>query len=924
MRITLPTFPLTAAALAVSIAIAGCGGDSPDKLVSAAKLYLEKNDPAAATIQLKNALAKNPDLAEARFLLGKALLESGDASNAEVELRKAVDLKYSADEVAVLMARSLVARGQYKKVIDDYAQVSPATPLLKAELKTQVATAQLALGKVDEATATYAQAVAAQPDYAPALLGQARIKAGTHDLPGAMAIIDGVLAKDAKNTDALIFKAGVQMASDQGDAALQTYNQVLSIKPDHVLAHTSLIMSYMQQNKLDLAQKQLDAMKQALPKSGQTTYMQGLLAYQQKNMVLAKESAQALLKGAPNDPRALQLAGAVEFENRSDLQAQEYLSQALARAPGMEMGRRLLVRSYMRTGQTSKAIAALQPALQEQPTSAGMLSLAGEVYMQAGDAAKAEGYFAQASKLDPQNAKNRTAMAMIHVARGDASKGVGELEQIAASDSGTTADMALIAASMSQKRFDQALQAIAALQKKQPDNLVVYNLRAAALHEKGDAAGARKSLEQAVSINPAYYPAAAALARLDLLDKKPEDAAKRFDTVLAKDPKNVQALLSLAELRSRAGAKSDEVVDLIKKAIAASPSEPTPRVALVSYYLSQKDNAKAVTAAQEGMSAVPDRPEVLDIAGRAMQQSGDFNQAISIYTKLASLLPNSDQPYLRLAEVQYAAKNKDAARESVNKGLQAQPDSLPLLRVAISMDMEAQRFGDAANRAKAIQKNHPKDGIGYLLEGDVLAAQKSWVAAVAAYRNGLKAAESTDLATHLHAVLTASGQEAEANRLTESWLKAHPKDLSFRMFLAGAAVAHKNYAAAVTQYRRVLEDQPNNPAVMNDLAWSLGKLGDPKAMGFAEQANKLAPNQPAMMDTLGVLQVQQGQLDKGTDLLRRAVELAPQAAAIRLNYARALLQGGKKAAAKTELETLAKLGDAFAEQAEVASLLKSL
>jgi len=36
------------------------------------------------------------------------------------------------------------------------------------------------------------------------------------------------------------------------------------------------------------------------------------------------------------------------------------------------------------------------------------------------------------------------------------------------------------------------------------------------------------------------------------------------------------------------------------------------------------------------------------------------------------------------------------------------------------------------------------------------------------------------------------------------------------------------------------------------------------------------------------------------------------------------LQGGKKAAAKTELETLAKLGDAFAEQAEVASLLKSL
>jgi FimV-like protein len=79
-----------------------------------------------------------------------------------------------------------------------------------------------------------------------------------------------------------------------------------------------------------------------------------------------------------------------------------------------------------------------------------------------------------------------------------------------------------------------------------------------------------------------------------------------------------------------------------------------------------------------------------------------------------------------------------------------------------------------------------------------------------------------------------------------------------------------------------------------------------------------------MMDTLGVLQVEQGQVAKGTELLRKAVELAPQVGDIRLNLARALIKGGDKAGARTELETLAKQGDKFARQAEVSDLLKTL
>lgn len=916
-------FNRIAAAIAVTVFLAACG-DSPEKLIESARQHLDKQDPTAASIELKNALAKNPDLAEARFLLGRALLESGDLANAEVELKKAADLKFSVDKIAVLMARSLAGRGQFKKLTDEYGAVEPADPHDRADLKTSVGVAYAAQGKLEQADAAFAAAAAAQPDYVPALLGQARLKVAAHDVPGARAIVDGVLTKNPKDVDALLFRANLQTFTGEMDAALATYRSVLEIRPTAIAAHSALIVASLQQGKLDAAQQQLEAMQKADPKSPQTVYMQGLVALQQKNLAAARESAQTLLRSAPNDPRVLQLAGAVEFESRSDLQAQEYLSQAVARNPESEFGRRMLVKSYMRTGQVNKAIAALQPALEGKEPSAALLTLAGEAYMQAGDSARAESYFSRVNKIDPGNTGSRTALAMIQVARGD-NRGTGELEDIAATDKGTSADMALIATNLNQKRFDQALKAIAALEKKQPDNLAVYNLRAVALHGKGDVAGARHSLEQALSRDPAYFPAAAALARLDLIDKKPDQAAARFNAVLAKDPKNVQALLSLAELNDREGKGGQGTVDLIKRAVAAAPTDVTPRVAMIAYSLRQKDTKAAVAAAQEALQALPDRPEVLDAAGRAMQDGGDFNQATTIYTRLATLLPNTPQPYLRLAEVQLAAKNREGAREALNRGLAAQPNAVLLQRAMVVLDVEDKRYAEAQKGALAIQKQEPKQAIGYLLEGDINATQQHWSEAQAAYRNGLaKLPDSGELALRLHTALNAGGQTVEAGKLADGWLKSHPKDVSFPVYLAGQAAKRKEYAQAAAYYRRVLEVQPNNAAILNDLAWVLGQTGDVKAIGYAEQANRLAPNQPALMDTLGMLQVEHGQLATGTELLRKAVELAPQDGDIRFNLARALIKGGDKKGARTELETLSKLGDKYARQAEVGELLKTL
>jgi putative PEP-CTERM system TPR-repeat lipoprotein len=294
-----------------------------------------------------------------------------------------------------------------------------------------------------------------------------------------------------------------------------------------------------------------------------------------------------------------------------------------------------------------------------------------------------------------------------------------------------------------------------------------------------------------------------------------------------------------------------------------------------------------------------------------------------MYEKLASLQRTSPQPYLRMAEIQLAAKNKDEATTSLRKALEIKPDSIDAQRGLIALEVDAGRVADAVTIARNVQKQRPKESIGYLFEGDIQATQKKWPEAAAAYRAGLEQAGSTDLATRLHTALTA-GNANEADRFAATWQKDHPKDNAFRLYLAEQAANRKDYAGAAQQYRKLVDAQPNNAAMLNNLAWAEGQLKDPKAIEHAETANKLAPNQPAIMDTLGMLLPAKGDTTRALDFLQKATASAPQAPAIRLNLAKALIKAGQKEAARKELDELTKLGDKFSGQSEVAQLRQAL
>ncbi len=899
--------------------------EKPEAMLSSAKDYLAKNDSKAAVIQIKNALQSNPNMPEARFLLGTALLESGDPAGAETELRKAMALKHPQDQVIPPLAKAMLAQGQAKKLTDEMAKTELGTPATQANFLTTMATAYAMQSKPEPAQDALVAALAADPAFAPAQIMLARQKAGQNDVAGALATLEEVIAKNPRNPDAWKLKGDILLFTKnlQPDA-LAAYRKAVEAKPDFLAGHTALINLLLQQANLADATTQLEQLKKFSPNHPQTKYLDAQLAFQKKEFKPARDLIQQALKSAPDNVQALQLAGAVELQLNAPVQAEAYFGKALQAAPNLTLARRALVMIYLRSGQPAKALATLTPGLNRDNIDPALLAMAGEVYLQNNDLQKAEEFFAKASQQDPKNAKSRTSLALTRMMGGQIDAGFNELHDIAASDSGPTADLALISVHLRRQEFDKALAAIDALEKKQPGKALTANLRGRTLLAKKDVAGARKSFEQAVSLDANYFSAVASLASLDMADKKPEDAKKRFLAVLTKDAKNSQALLALAELAARTGAANDEVAKLIGNAITANPTEAASRLRLIDFHLRNKDLKLASSAAQEAAAALPDSPEVLDALGRTQLAAGELNQAIASYNKLAGMQALSPLPHMRLADIHLANKNKEAAAQSLHKALEIKPDLQQAQRGSIVLDLDSKNIAGALATARNMQKQSPNDAMGYVLEGDIYASQKNWDLAATGYRSGLKMVNATELAIKLHATLLAAGKTAEADKFSVSWQKDNAKDTAFVLYLGDGAIARKDYTAAEKLYASVIKRQANNAVAYNNLAWVSAKLNKDGAIALAEKANALAPDQPAFMDTLAMLLSQQGAHTKAAELQAKALALQPQNPMFKLNLAKIHLQGGQKDLAKKDLDDLTKLGDKFGGQTEVAELLKGI
>ncbi|MCV2349242.1 XrtA/PEP-CTERM system TPR-repeat protein PrsT [Paucibacter sp. Y2R2-4] len=923
--------------LAVSL-LAACGGESYDKLMSSAKTLLDKGDSKAAIIQLKNALQKSPEAGEARYLLGKAFLDVGDPRSAEVELRKAMSAKYEPARVAPALARAQLALQAFKPMIETFGETQLEDAAARADLQTSLATAYFSTGAPEKANAALEQAFKAVPDFTPAVLLQVRLKMRDGDVPGALQALDALLKREPKQAEAWRMKGDVVLGSLKSGSAgyeakdgVAAYRQALLLSATDVGAHAGLLNHSIENGDFETAAADLEKLKQALPQDPQTHYFDALLSYSRKDYAAAKAPVQQLLQLAPESPLALQLGGAIEYELKNYSQAEEWLAKALKLAPNLSAPRRMLTQIYLLNSSPAKAVAAIQPLLLNGAPDAQVYSLAGEAYLQNGDSKKAEGYFAQAAKLNPKDSRSRTQLVLGKANNAKADEVFADLKAISDSDPSSVADIAIIRAHLQRRELDKALAAIDVLERKQPKRPIAANLRGLVQLARKDTAGARQNFEKALSLDPGFYPAAALLASLDMADKKPDAAKARFETLLKASPDNVKAHLALTELKELGGASKEEVAGLIEKAISMKPTDAAPRVALVDHHLKHKDLKAAQIAAQKGIAAMPEAPELLEVQGRVRMMAGEYNQATESFNALARVMPRSPMPHMRVAEAYVALKNLPSATQSLKRALELAPDYLAARKRLGEVQLAAGDYKGAQATAALMQKQEAGKVAGMSMEGDVRAAQKDWGGAATQYRQSLAAAGpdanadlTAALASKLHHALVQVPNKAEADKFAATWVKDHPKDAVFNFYLGSEELRLGQLESAESRFAVVLKLQPESSPALNNMAWLLMKQGKPGALALIEKANQISPKQPEFLDTLSLVLEAEKQLPKAVAAQVQALELQPENHEMRLRLAKLYLKAGDKTQANTELQRLAKAGKQFGGQAEVQQLLRSL
>lgn len=931
---TFPTRPQApswsrSALLALSLAavglLASCSRETPERLIASGKSYADSGDHKAAVIQFKSALRLDAQSVEARTLLGRTLAKAGDLSGAALELEKALAQGAARAEVLPELLQALLQSGQQQRVVE-FAQERLEDRLAQASVQATVASAWMRLGNPGRADVAINLALEAQPDFAAALVLRAQRLAAAGDLPGALAAIErATTGAGAGRAEAWAMKGDlVGLGPDGGAQAEAAYRKALELDPRLIKAHAGLVAARLRANDLAGAEQSASALRSAWPSHPMTAYVDAQLAYQRRDLQRARERAQALLKAVPNQVGVLHLAGVIEGELGSIFTAETYLQRAVQLAPDLANSRRALARVLGRQGQIDRALLVLTPLLGPDSNDAEALVLAGEAHLKRGAPVRAESFFQRAARMAPDNEKALTMLAVSHLARGDADAGFAMLEDLARTGKALVADQALVSARLKRLEFDAAAAAVDAMERKTGRSAATWELRGRIELARPDLAAARRAFDEALRLDPALFVATSSLVSIDVTQEKFDAAEARLQASVSADPRNHLALLALAELSQRRDAPLDETRSLLQRAVRAAPDMAETHLRLMEFLLRKRQLKDTLTAAQEAAAALPQDPGLLDIVGQAQMAAGDLEQALKSFQRLASANDRSPVAYLRMAELHRAANQREQAETALKRALEIEPDNVDAQASLLALLTVAKRPAEALDFARALQRRAPGRAGGYLAEGAFHQQMKAPDLALAAYRSGMAATQDPLLARVAYEHLLQRGRRDEARALITAWERGRPYEPSEAQQLAVIEVKHREFAHAEQRLARVVKLQPGNLTATNNLAWLMTQRGHPGAVAVARRAVELAPNNPAVLDTLAGALAASRAFDEALAVQRRALELSPSSHDLRLSYAGLALKAGRQDVARAEINRLRALGSAYGRQADVEKLGRDL
>ena len=427
-------------------------------------------------------------------------------------------------------------------------------------------------------------------------------------------------------------------------------------------------------------------------------------------------------------------------------------------------------------------------------------------------------------------------------------------------------------------QLDKAIEALKIWREVDPASPMAMRMYASALLRSGRLDEARQELVSVLKADQAnaghiFYQIYQMLASYP--DK---DAALRFMLELAQPyPRVAEAHWAVAQLAQASG---DEKLALDEARLARSlRPEWDTAVSLEAFLLKKSEPQQGLGLLRRYLSGHPDAQEIRLQYARALLEQKQYREARDQFQLLADENPDNPETAFAIALISLQLKDfkgaEDHLKQALNKGRKDQNT----VRYYLGQLGEAKQSND-----EAIEHYRQVKGGEYQFAAQIRIAfllNKSGRFDEAIQQ--LHQIQPTDNQQRVQLISVEAQFLREANRLSEAYqvlqnglvkLPNHP-DLLYGTAMLADMLGKPDVFEQLM--RKLIQIQPDHAHAYNALGYGLLERNEriPEAMQLVEKALQLAPDDPAIMDSVGWGYYRSGKLDESVKMLRRSFAGSP-------------------------------------------------
>ncbi len=412
--------------------------------------------------------------------------------------------------------------------------------------------------------------------------------------------------------------------------------------------------------------------------------------------------------------------------------------------------------------------------------------------------------------------------------------------------------------------------------KKLPGDADVLGGMAGCHKNLGDFDLSEKEFKRVLEIEPGNKSARLDLAEVLVHEKRPVDARKELNSILAEDSRNLEAHRLMAEMWKNEGDMEAARKEYLLAGIIYN-IDPKEYVRQGDVQLAASEYDKAIAAYQAVLRTRPDWQEVREKLGNAQMAAGRNDEAIASYLKVAQdggphseICYNLGVLYERKGQLDEAVKSylNCLRRDSANGDARRRLADIYFLR------------GDFTHSGEAYSELIKQNGTNPLLHmklAKTYEKEQNYPGAFGEYQEAIKLAPDNLQARRELAILYRNrGMVDEATEQYREVLRLKKDDRDARNALMAIYVRKQNYDALARLLEEGVELFPGDP----DSHYKLGLFYEFKkqydgAIGQYQQAVKIKSDHARALNALGRVYFRTGVFSKAKEALEAARKADP-------------------------------------------------